>query len=89
MEDILKLYREELARVQAERDAARDEVRKVWAALTITNRAAARLLGVIEAAHECAENEEYLRSEVFDSVRSDAIGELERSDKMLGIAPPA
>ncbi len=89
MEDIVKLYREELARVQAERDAARDEVRKLWAAHGLIRGAATRLLGVVEAAHECAENDEFIRSGTFDSVRADANAEIERADKLLGVAPAA
>jgi hypothetical protein len=84
VEDLLKLYREELARVQAERDAAREECRKLWAAHGLTRGAATRLLGVVEAAHECAENEEFLRDGTFDRVRADANAEIERADKMLG-----
>ena len=84
MEDILKLYREELARVQAERDAANVEARKLWAAVGFLKSSTGILLGCVEAAHECAENDEFLRSGTFDSVRSNALEEIGRANKLLG-----
>ncbi|WP_439631448.1 hypothetical protein [Gemmata sp.] len=86
MDDILKVYREELARVQAERDQANDERRKLWAAVGFLKSATGTLLGCVEAAHECAENEEFLRSGTFDSVRTEARREIGVANKLLGIA---
>ncbi|WP_439628208.1 hypothetical protein [Gemmata sp.] len=85
MEDVLKLYREELARVQAERDQANDERRKLWAAVGCLKSATGTLLGCVEAAHECAENDEFLRSGTFDSVRTAARHEIDVANKLLGI----
>ncbi len=85
MEDILKLYREELARLQAERDTAQAETRKLWSAFGFMRSAAGQLLGVVEAAHECAENDEFIRSCTFDNVRTNALQEIGQANKMLGI----
>lgn len=85
MEDILKVYREELARVQAERDEANAERRSLWAAVGFLKSATGTLLGCVEAAHECAENDEFLRSGTFDSVRTAARHEIDVANKLLGI----
>lgn len=85
MDDILKLYRDELARVQAERDAATTEARKLWAAVGFLKSATGTLLGCVEAAHECAENDEFLRSGTFDSVRTAARHEIDIANDLLGV----
>jgi len=85
VEDLLKLYREELARVQAERDAANAEARKLWAAVGLLKGAGGRMLGVITAAHECAENDEFIRAGTFENVRDEAVNDIERANALLGM----
>ena len=85
MEDVLKLYREELARVKAERDAATAETRTLWAAVGLLKGATGELLGLTATAHTLAEHEEFVREETYTAVCGAARTAIERADSLLGM----
>ncbi len=85
MEDILKIYREELARVQAERDAAQVEARKLWAAVGLLKGAAGGLLGTVLNVKECADNDEFLRPDGLQLVIDGAVADIETAEKITGM----
>lgn len=89
MEDILKLYREELARVQAERDAAREETRKLWAAVGLLKGTTGALLGTVLNVKEAADNDEFLRGDGLQLVIDDVMADIERANRMAGMLPAA
>lgn len=89
MEEILTIYRAELARVQAERDAANAEVRKLWAAVGLLKGAAEGARAGLMAAKVESENEGYVNSESLGSIHDDATADIGKAEKLLGMSPAA
>lgn len=87
MEDILKIYREELARLQAERDDANAEARRLWAAVGLLKGVTGQLLGTVVNVAEAASNDEFLRSDGLQKVIDDVTSDIERANGLVGMSP--
>lgn len=85
MDEILTIYRAELARVQAERDAANAETRRLWAAVALLRGAAEGARAGLMTAKVEAENEGYVNPESLGSIHDDATADIESAAKLLGM----
>ncbi|VTT96522.1 unnamed protein product [Gemmataceae bacterium] len=85
MEDVLKLYREELARVQAERDRAVAGARKLSVAAFRLKGVAESLLSTVRLAKEASQNDEFLRYETMGVLIDNAQIDLDGVDEVLDV----
>lgn len=85
MEDILNLYKAELARLQAERDAATIRERKALLAVAELREMVGLLQGTFDAArHEGNENDRAITEAAFEATQSEVGSRRERLEKLLG-----
>lgn len=85
MEQVVELYRSEVERLRAERDAALASERRLWAAVGELREAVGRLEGVAVAAkNEAAEDGRTLALDTYDAAVNDSIDSTLRVRKLVG-----